>query len=936
MATKNREGSKKTIQKDKKVTREQKEIQHKEVKEKSDREVAREANPYKQQKKMQKEELKNKRAMAQARADKEKELKAKVKELKKEKEKIDEQIENARKETEKFIKLSKSAANMEETRNYTKQAHDFYEKQKEWEEKGAHIDDELKQIDRRLNAAHYARETSYRAYAEEKRSRAGVGKRFTNFITRLWRSTFIYKMYDNVRTAILERSTKQSSRSVLEQYDEVRKSNRIALAITRASVDVSHDVEECLNNSEKSEAQKIEELAEICGKSKATIVAQLDDNRVVQFEFHPSMESPNRKGTIELSTRNILQDTQGKTFLGKPELINTVDFDKAKMHSLLNFSDEKQDKIKLALYGTRHPDRTEAMLQVADPDITKAVRNELEAAVTAANEWDPKADRANAEAIANAEREKRDRELIERRKADAEKPEQQRAYFQVHDGKDQEIPQKDTVAKENIPVKEPPHEKKNLTKPYEKPSDFVNGRIDLQAITPEEKQLLQKDLISMVKSDNSFTISTETEVLGEKAILSKLGKQDFIYQNNKLYDQKTGKEVLESLGDTTRPLTLETIKSDAFIEKAYNVIQEQANKNEKQIDSLLAGEKFPENNKDYEKQVTTSLKSEILRTGDTRTMPAEVNPISVNSKRELVERIRNGEVSFAKDLSQEGKTNRILVDRETGAQLVCKDEKEMTRTWTEHDFSEKSFIRSVQKESAQIAEQSKEVQKNEEVVQNESEERTEQQKNERTHENDVSERDHTDFSVKSEPIMPTAGIRNTRTSNEKDECINLQQEKGRDYSDDDIKNMLEYTDFDKDGFLLNSAGEKIMGEDGAYTIDDLRAIPNHSYEEAQQTYSQAYGHEFTDNSEAVVSEHHDANQNIPHVEDEQQIENEIEFDHTDDRDLYGSTYDGYSYNSDDAVMNPVTIHDDYCDDSHDDLGFVDNNHDGVDDRYEER
>ena len=148
--------------------------------------------------------------------------------------------------------------------------------------------------------------------------------------------------------------------------------------------------------------------------------------------------------------------------------------------------------------------------------------------------------------------------------------------------------------------------------------------------------------------------------------------------------------------------------------------------------------------------------------------------------------------------------------------------------------------------------------------------------------------------------------------------------------------MLEYTDFDKDGFLLNSAGEKIMGEDGAYTIDDLRAIPNHSYEEAQQTYSQAYGHEFTDNSEAVVSEHHDANQNIPHVEDEQQIENEIEFDHTDDRDLYGSTYDGYSYNSDDAVMNPVTIHDDYCDDSHDDLGFVDNNHDGVDDRYEER
>ena len=876
-------------------------------------------------------------------------LRNELNEIRKQINRREEDIQNAYTQAEALKRESRdSKKSPEEKRALIDQADAFYAKAKEWESANRAAKEEAEVVKSRLDTAKYANIQSRRSFLEAMKSKPnGV----LEFLRTLWEKTIFYKVYQSIASAILEGQTKQSQKSMLDQYDEIRKDQKVALEITRATKDVSHDLEKCLNTEEISEISKIEELAMLCGKSKATIIAQLDDKEVLQFKFNPAIDSLS-KGTIEITKRAILQTQDGKAALGKEELVNSINYDGHKAAKLLNFSMEKQQDIKLSIYGVINPDGHDKFLQVADPDITKAFREELDRNVAEAHAWDPKKERADAEVAAKAAEAKREEEAAKKKQAEMAAAE-----------KEKEQPDKEKAQEKTIEPKR-----------YEKVSDFIYGRIDLNAMDKDEKESLREAMTGRVKAaGKDFKPSKEQEILSAKAVFNKLRAQEVIYTNNKMFDEKNGKEIMVRMSKEAEPisLTISTIKSDEFISKVYENIQAQAEKNKSQINDLLAGKEFPAV-KDYEATVARTLRAEIMRAGDSRDAVVSASPVIVNSNRELVEKILKGEVVFAKDLNEKPaqeqaeeknveareaaskedskeqaaptksanseKQNHILVDKETGAQLVHLNEQGTMQTWTEHDFSEKDFARSVQREAEELnkaQEAAKEAAENtkEEAVEKAEETKPEQVEKESVETEKEMPQQEAERETPRETVPLVAddvkkeaeapAIDAPVQEEEREESFNcptlaeVSKEEISDIEVQDIKNRCYI--IDADGYLHDDIGEKICNKDGeAYSIGDFEGTPK-AYEYFQEKYVHTYGHTYStdetilDPSQEEIYEQAKEDY-IPQVEQDRYEEQQLDYDYEPGCD---------------TVMNAASIH--AHSPHYEDLNEIDNNYNGIPD-----
>lgn len=436
----------------------------------------------------------------------------------------------------------------EEKRQWIDQASLNYDLAKKFEAENRAAKEEAETIKSRLDAAKYANLQSRRSFYEAMNS---INRGALGILKAIWEKTPFYLVYKLVTTAILDRQTGQSQKSMLDQYDEIRKDQRLEQEITRATKDVSHEVEQCLNDEVKSEIEKIEDLSLICAKSRATIVAQLNDKEALQFKFTPSFDS-RKKGVIEISKRDLMHDINGKAALGEEKLVSSINYDGTRMgDKFLNLSEERKNGIKLGVYGMLHPDGHNALLQVMDPDIAKAVREELDRNVAHAQEWDPKKERLDSEIATKALALKKKEEELAKMREEAEK-----------------------AAKA---------ERAAQPKKYEHLPDFIYGRVDLKAMSPKEAETLRKDLIKQIKTaSKDFKSSKEQMTLEPKAVVSKLRTQSIVHAGNKLYDEKSGKEILVAMKVDEKeeriPLDFKAIKSDTFISKAYESAIEQKEK----------------------------------------------------------------------------------------------------------------------------------------------------------------------------------------------------------------------------------------------------------------------------------------------------------------------------------------------------------------------
>lgn len=892
-----------------------------------------EKNPKKEEKEKQRQQYKNSKDSVKRRNAQVEDLEKQLNGINKKIERKGEEIDHAYAQAESLRRQAReSKEGPEKTRQLLEQSEAYYNKARAWESDKRKAKEEAEIIKSRIDTAKYANIQSRRSFLEAMR---GLPHGALGFLRTIWEKTIFYKIYQNISSAILDGQTKQSQKTMLDQYDDIRKNQRIAQEITRATKDVSREVEECLNRDETSEMEKIEELARLCGKSKATIVAQLNDKETLQFKFIPAIDSQ-KKGVIEISTREILQDADGRIALGKEELKNAINYDKNAQSPLLNLSEERRTALKLGIYGMLNPDGHNALLQVADPDIAKAVREELDRNVALAHEWDPKKERIDAEIAAKATAARVEEEAIKKRQQEL--------------AKEQELSTKEGQNKTAEPKK------------YEHLPDFIYGRIDLNAMTTEEKTHLQKDLSNQIKAaEKDFEAADKQEVLPAKGVVSKLRTQEILCANNKLYDKKNGNEIAINLSNKIVPLTINVIKSDEFIAKAYENIQEQAQKNKDQINNLLAG-KFPDG-KDPESTIAKTLRAEILRADDSRSSSAEANPVIVNSKRELVEKIMNREVVFAEDLNRQSepakveadktnetientqddktaapvksanseKQNRILVDRETGAQLVYLKDQTM-QTWTEHDFSEKSFIRSVQRESEELSNAQKE-------AQNQAKEAAQEQTTEAVKENTEVEKnapEQQDSQQKDSPIneeqeqLQTAGhaadgkvpeqssdeqSQKVAAAEEEKDCPSLSEMSQEQMSDKELQSIKDhYYTINTDGYLMDDLGDKIYNKDGEpYCLSDFAKNPK-AYQYFQDQYAQTYGHEYSTDEMVIDPKQEEIysqtqEENASYVNDDR--DEELEFDYSGLQGCDTVMNAGSFHNHSPQYENPLEIDNNY-------------------------
>lgn len=863
----------------------------------------------------------------------------------------------------------------EEKRQWIDQASVNYDLAKKFEAENRAAKEEAETIKSRLDAAKYANLQSRRSFYEAMNS---INRGALGILKAIWEKTPFYLVYKFVTTAILDRQTGQSQKSMLDQYDEIRKDQRLEQEITRATKDVSHEVEQCLNNEEKSEIEKIEDLSLICAKSRATIVAQLNDKEALQFKFIPSFDS-RKKGVIEISKRDLMHDINGKAALGEEKLVSSINYDGTRMgDKFLNLSEERKNGIKLGVYGMLHPDGHNALLQVMDPDIAKAVREELDRNVAHAQEWDPKKERHDSEIATKALTLKKKEEELAKMREEAEKA--ARA------------------------------EKAAQPKKYEHLPDFIYGRVDLKAMSPKEAETLRKDLIKQIKTPSKdFKPSKEQMALEPKAIVSKLRTQSIVLVDNKLYDEKSGKEILVTMKVDEKeeriPLDFKTIKSDTFISKSYESVIEQKEKNQAQLNSLLSGEKLSD--KDGYDKIAKTLRAEIMRAGDSRDAASKENPIIVDSKHELVQKILNGEVVFANDIGvaskeeqseekepeqkeaseQSAKTdnekdaqkddgqktpdskdqdaakdqkesepakdqqkkeepakavnkekqNRILVDKETGAQLVYTAENGTMRTWTEHDFSEKDFARSVQKEAEELKmaqEKAADAEKAEEAKSEEPEKESAEQEKEASEPAETPEpaKDNEPAAAKDElekAAESKEGVLQTPEDyiqSEPGVCQTLEDVSVEEVPDKEVQEIKEHLDtINRDGYLLNAAGEKICNKDGdAYCISDFKNNPEMS-EFLNEKYAEAYNMAFSIDEVIVDPAQMELMQD---EEEEYEVSEQYANDHNVDY-----VHDDIDMQNCDTVMAATSIHA-HGAEPPENL-YVDNNYNGIDDRYEE-
>lgn len=609
--------------------------------------------------------------------------------------KREESSRNALREAQACLKSMKEAQDPEAQRRWKEKAECAYDFHQEQMGAAERMRTKSSEIDDDINSMKYSLFQKRRAFLE-------TLNRTEGFLARLWKRLPIYVIYRAIADKVNETRAKTSHTDLIEQYAKVRKAQDVDLATKRLEFDASKHVDKYLNNEKASELDKIEKLAQICGRSKATIVAQLNDKEVLQFKFVPrSLDL--KEGDIEITKRLIQQNEKGEVSLGKEELQGIMKFENKMIEGL---SQQKSDQLIMKIYhGHIVPDKKTSLLQVPDDEITVAVRKEREEELqTAMARPLYKEEKSNEQKVDKSwgvmQESSENVPAVAERDSGTEKGEEQASV--VQEAKTQV--QMQTKADDHF---------------YHKLTDLEYGRIDITKASAEEKAQIKKDMVYQITHMPREETSENKEKLtlnSEQALFNKLMRKDVCYspqviENETvkkpavLYDRATGKEIEITVGKETKPLTMGYIKSEQFLTNVFNNIQARNTKNEERIGDLLAGKPFPEGSKNYEGQVSESLRNTILRTGDAIEVNKEAAPVTVSSNRELVEKIKNGEVLFGNDISEEGKANRLLVDRDTGAQLVQTDKDGQTQALTEHDFCAKTFSREVQQESAKIMEE---------------------------------------------------------------------------------------------------------------------------------------------------------------------------------------------------------------------------------------
>lgn len=690
--------------------------------------------------------------------------------------KREESSRNALREAQACLKSMKEAQDSEEQRRWKEKAEFAYGFHQEQMGAAERMRTKSSEIDDDINSMKYSLFQKRRAFLE-------TLNRTEGFLARLWKRLPIYAIYRAIADKVNETRAKTSHTDLIEQYAKVRKAQDIDLATKRLEFDASKNVDKYLNNEKASELDKIEKLAQICGRSKATIVAQLNDKEVLQFKFVPrSLDL--KAGDIEITKRLIRQNEKGEVSLGKEELQGIMKFENRMIEGL---PQQKSDQLIMKIYhGQIVPDKKTSLLQVPDDEIAVAVRKEREEELQTAMA----------------------RPLYKSEKSNEQKADKSWEVMQESSEKVPVVAEREPEIEKEQPsvvqeMKAQAQAKAN-DHSYHKLTDLEYGRIDITKVSAEEKAQIKKDLIYQITHIPREETPENKEKLtlnSEQALFNKLMRKDVCYSSQVieneivkkpavLYDRATGKEIEIAVGKETKPLTMDYIKSEQFLTNVFSNIQARNAKNEERIEGLLAGKPFPEGSKNYESQVSESLRNTILRTGDVREVNQEAAPIIVSSNRELVEKIQNGDVLFGNNISEEGKMNHLLVDRETGAQLVRIDKDGQTQALTEHDFCAKTFSREVQQESARIMEERAAEQTAEQTV--------------------------------SEPEIRVDPANEQGHAEQGDDCQTLQNAMKSMYSKEEEQEIFRQTvTIDKDGYLRDENGQPVYIKNDPIRMNDI-------------------------------------------------------------------------------------------------------------------
>ena len=631
---------------------------------------------------------------------------------------------NAMEEVSVCYKAAKNVAETEEKNKYIQKGDEAFKVWKQLDQEIKREKNELSIIDSRMDGAQYA-------IWQKRKAFLNILNRTESFFVRFWKEhSLIYRAYRAVSDRIWNARTKMSHTNLLEQYDEVRKDQKIAAAENRLAADVLPAVEKCLNDDRLKEIEKIEELAQLCGKTRATIIAQLNDKEILQFRFNPDPLSL-KDGMVELSKRDILRDENEETVLGKEKKGLTIAFQRGNLQKL---AESQQRSILKHVYGQEFPDLKESMLQVADMDIYTALRKELRKDLEDAKMWDPKKERA-------AEREERAAEA---------KANESRSVI-----KEQNIPE--TMEEKGTPEKtaeekstiEKAEEKKNspeVQKPEkeQKPKAFTMNdirfaRVDIEEVPNQGKEQIRNNLSMHIRSgqkkngdifigeNNSFKPNSEpsqdAKPFSKTALVNKIMSGEMVYvsetktfysKNNKDNEESYDKVFIQNDKGERVPLTYDYIKSDKFLSDISVAFKEKNEKDSEAIRSVMAGEKPKKDVQNYETRVSRSVRNLILHNGDPVNENKDAQPVVVQDRRALVEKIQNGEVLFSRDTNgdftdERKKSSKLLLDKETGAKLVYTPEGNDKQTaWSEHDISVKTFVGGLLADSEKVMENEKE------------------------------------------------------------------------------------------------------------------------------------------------------------------------------------------------------------------------------------
>lgn len=642
---------------------------------------------------------------------------------------------NAMKEVSSCYKSAKSATEIEEKNKYIQKGDEAFKVWKQLDQEIKREKTELSIIDSRMDGAQYA-------IWQKKKAFLNVLNRTESFFVRFWKEhSLIYRAYRAVSDRIWNARMKMSHTNLLEQYDEVRKDQKIAAAEDRLAADILPEVEKCLNDDRLKEIEKIEELAQLCGKTRATIIAQLNDKEILQFRFNPDPLSL-KDGMVELSKRDILRDENGETVLGKEKKGLTIAFQRGNLQKL---AESQRRSILKHVYGQEFPDLKESMLQVADMDIYTALRKELRKDLEDAKMWDPKKERA-------AEREERAAGAKTNEPRSVIKEQNIPENMEEKGISEKTVEEKDAVEKaaeeKNSPEMQKPEKEQKPT--AFTMNDIIYARVDIEKMSDREKGQIYNNLTMHIRSgqkkngdifigeNNSFKPNSEpgqdAKPFSKTALVNKIMSGEMVYVSeikNKgkeiepgaFYSKNYNKDNKESYdkvfvqndkGEKV-PLTYGYIKSDKFLSDISAAFKERNEKDSETIRSVMSGEKSPKDVQNYETRVSRSIRNMINHNGAPVNEGKDVQPVVVQDRRTLVEKVQNGEVLFSCSTNgdfvdgEKKKPNRLLLDKETGAKLVYIPEGQEKQTaWSEHDISVKTFVNELRAESEKVMENEKE------------------------------------------------------------------------------------------------------------------------------------------------------------------------------------------------------------------------------------